>query len=426
MALLWVRALAGLPAPMFEHLPSVSGFRSLAARTRGQAATARRRALLLPASVPGSLGDAAMVHGLLSLLAEHGIDDVRLIDYGPGVCWSDHFALPSAGELPLRPGRYRRIAPAMQQAAFVYVNGADVLDGTYSLDRSLQRLLFAEFAARSGKQVTITGFSMRESPPEAITRMFRRLPPSIRLCARDPLSRRRVEAMIDRPVHQVADLAFLMQPALTSAAEIRFDADLAGWRSRGRRLVGFCPNLHSAPRALPGEAAKAEWIVDLCVRMIGQLRLRHPEVLPVLVPHDVRGNWHDARLCTAIAERCATLGQQTVQAPDEISAPAVKQLCARLEVLVSGRMHCGIAALGVGTPPVLFDYQGKVRGLLGLFGLDTAVAVDLDPAAALARGVALACDAMDHQTQRRQQIAQALPAVQALARGNHVQAAPPS
>lgn len=426
MALLWVRALAGLPAPLFEGLPSLSRFRSLAARTAAQAAGVRRRALVLPASVPGSLGDAAMVHGLLTLLREHGIDDVRLIDYGPGVCWSDHFALPAVGELPRRPGRYRRIAPAMRQAAFLYVNGADVLDGAYSLDRSLQRLLLAEFAARCGREVTITGFSMRASPPPAIARMFRRLPPSIRLCARDPLSCRRLETMIERPVQQVADLAFLMSPALSTVAEIRFDAELTLWRSRGRRLIGLCPNLHAAPGELPDDAAKAEWIVDFNLRLIAQLRQRFPDVLPVLLPHDVRGHWHDARLCVAIAQRCALLGQQTVQAPDAVSAPAVKQLCARLETVVSGRMHCGIAALGVGTPPVLFDYQGKVRGLLDLFGLDHAVAVHVDPAATLARCVALTCDVLDHQRQRRQQITQALPAVLALARGNCTPGPPPA
>jgi colanic acid/amylovoran biosynthesis protein len=53
----------------------------------------------------------------------------------------------------------------------------------------------------------------------------------------------------------------------------------------------------------------------------------------------------------------------------EPSAAELKQLAAKLDGVVTGRMHLAIAALGSGVPVATFAYQDKFEGLLMLFGL---------------------------------------------------------
>ncbi|MBM4575768.1 hypothetical protein GS415_06610 [Rhodococcus hoagii] len=63
-------------------------------------------------------------------------------------------------------------------------------------------------------------------------------------------------------------------------------------------------------------------------------------------------------------------GDTEVVLVSELLRPkAVRALCSRSELVVTGRMHLGILALSAGIAPVIFSTQGKVEGVMKLFGL---------------------------------------------------------
>lgn len=323
---------------------------------------------VLPAANPGNLGDAAMLAGLRHLLGANAAARLRYFGFADAREWWPEMGGRPAGRLPASLRRYARFALDARALRSLYVNGADVLDGKYSLDTTLKRLRLAQFVAELGRPVTITGFSMREDTPPAIVATFRALPAHVRLCARDPRSFQRLQGWLGPRVLQVADLAFLMQPAVTQPYEQAVLERLDAERARGRRLVGFCLNLHAFERAGANDAQRVEAAVA-CLRDAWlRLAQAHPDCVPVVLPHDIRGPHNDIVLGQAFARASGLDAAVAVVVDRPCAAEAIKAFCARLDVLVTGRMHCGIGALGGGVPCVFFDYQGKVDGLLDLFG----------------------------------------------------------
>jgi polysaccharide pyruvyl transferase WcaK-like protein len=125
---------------------------------------------------------------------------------------------------------------------------------------------------------------------------------------------------------------------------------------------------------------RVNWLMTTLEKSLAALRQIDSDILPVLIPHDFRSNWNDVALGNRLVSHCGWKSDEYVLLDDKVSAAAVKAICARLDILISGRMHCGIAALGQGIPVALFDYQGKVKGLLDYFGLDSAIPFQADAA----------------------------------------------
>ena len=373
--------------------------------------------LVLPAARPGSLGDVAMLVGLGRLLDEQRAYVRRYFDYRQFGEWGNEMGGTSAGLFPRSLRGYLDLWRIMPQAVGLYINGADVLDGTYSLRDSLQRLALARFCARAGCPVTLTGFSVRKDLPGEIVTAFRRLPGSVRLCARDPETYQRLGDIVDREAVQVADLAFLMEAELTTPREQYTLDALEAHKLAGRRLVGICFNLHSAQLTGAPDSERADWIVECLCRAWQLVRTAHADCLPVVLPHDFRGEWNDVKLGVRFLQRCG-LDKRNSIIVEQASAQAIKAYCSKLNALITGRMHCGIAALGSGVPTVFFDYQGKVEGLLKLFGLSSSVSTGGTAAECAERVAAHVCALLDDERSVRERIATALPKVMALARDN--------
>jgi polysaccharide pyruvyl transferase WcaK-like protein len=87
------------------------------------------------------------------------------------------------------------------------------------------------------------------------------------------------------------------------------------------------------------------------------------------IPHDRRQNPSDRDLLLEVERHLPTstknLEMKTL--PDTASAGVVKAVCGQVNLLLTGRMHAAIAALGMGSPVMPIDNQGKVRGLLDHF-----------------------------------------------------------
>ena len=401
-----------VPASTKQQLQSALIRRT--ARQRRTAVADRRpdRVLVLPPSTPGNVGDAAMILGLCRLLSP---DDNTFrpvfIDYDRVGEWQEWLGGGSAGLLPDSPADFARWTPNLTGTAQLYVIGADVLDGKYNLRRSLSRLRLAAFAAEAGKPVTITGFSMRSDPPAAIKAEFRRLPESVRVCTRDRLSQDRLQNMLSRPVPLVADLAFMLQPKLTTPEEQQLTERLQAHRAAGARLIGLNLNRLAVRTEGWSDDQRAEWLVTCMQTIWTGLNQTFDHCVAVVIPHDRRYEWSDQRIGLQFAERAGLTDDNGVVLRDCITAPAVKALCAELETLITGRMHCGIAAIGQGVAPVIFDYQGKVEGMLNIFGLDSAVQSTPDPQAAADQALHFATEYLRNPERYRRQILDTLPDV---------------
>jgi polysaccharide pyruvyl transferase WcaK-like protein len=195
------------------------------------------------------------------------------------------------------------------------------------------------------------------------------------------------------------------------------------YRASSRLLVGVCLNLHAAQFHHLSAAERIAWLTTSTRLTLAELVRRRPECLPVILSHDYRGECNDLALGMRLQAECEEHGQEVVLVASEVSAPAVKMICSRLEVLMTGRMHCGIAALGVGVPTLFFDYQGKVKGLLELFELSILCEPDSDPQVTAAAAADSLQDLLDHHRQYRDKILRVLPLIQSMSRRNVVTAA---
>lgn len=56
-----------------------------------------------------------------------------------------------------------------------------------------------------------------------------------------------------------------------------------------------------------------------------------------------------------------------------LNAWELKHLAGMVDLVLTGRMHLAIAALGMGTPPLCVAYMNKFEGLFQLFDIDGLV-----------------------------------------------------
>ena len=355
-----------------------------------------RSIIILPPADGGSLGDDAMVLGLLHLI---GSREVVLVPYqAPG-----YGSLVGRREAPDLTGRAGGLAflPLLRDSAETYIIGADVLDGFYSDRKTTLRLRFANLAARSGSRTSVVGFSMNANPSTAACAAISGLDPRVRLVARDPISAQRTEAIAGRPVETAADLAFLVEAEEPPAA-FALPAEIN---------VGFAPNYH-----LAGEFGGPEQLLDAMEGCLSALLASGPELGIVLIPHDSRGPSSDFALSASLAER---LPSDRVVAATFVSSPGhVRWVAAQLHAMVSARMHAAIGALGEGTPVAVLGYQNKAEGILSMFELDHWVAHPQVTLSNPSEFVALAQRLLDKGDEIRPQIHRLLPAVIAAARRN--------
>lgn len=372
--------------------------------------------LIVAAGKHGSIGDAAMLVGLRDLLRGRGSDEpwiaAPLSDRG----WDAYGRRHEPDHVPLAPGEFFAWRTPASSLRRVFLIGADVLDGRYSVNRSIARLDFCRFCASLGAEVTITGFSLREEVPSRVVRSLRRLPASVRLCARDPVSHGRIERYSGRPAIRTADLAFLVAPDPNAPRARESIEWIASRKSQGAPVLALCPNplaIHPGkPRHGTDSAARVAECAEFFGRVARLVAAKMPETAFVVVSHDRRAGHGDDEICAQITRDIGP--DRSMLVPSDACPREVKAIMAACDGLLTGRMHCGIAALGAGTPAAFLDYQGKVQGLLDLFGLDSSVEVGDDLDSAAQRAAALLRSFREDAEAIRSSIAERLPSVMRL------------
>lgn len=369
----------------------------------------------------GSLGDQAMLLAAMQGLRTEGYTKISLLA-GEKPSRTD---LPQFADSVLNPESYfsGSIAESIRfQKHFgsnegFFVLGADIMDGHYSTTDSLQKIHLLFLAASLGLSSRVFGFSFNEQPADLVVAALRKLPVKVDLLARDPVSHRRLESQLDRPIRLVADLAFLLQPDPAGESAKSILSWINHQHAQGARVIGVNANSLLARGIFEDPFPIAVGLA----RSIVKLHEAHPELRFVMIPHDFRGAYNDTVLNRITAEIAGfgneVLSKKICSLPSSCSAAEIKAVCGELDFAITGRMHLAIACLGQGTPAICIGYQGKMEGLFEHFELQNMVISPRD--AFNANGLAdMAIATLARTSELRAQISKHLPKVLSLAKLN--------
>ena len=106
--------------------------------------------------------------------------------------------------------------------------------------------------------------------------------------------------------------------------------------------------------------------------LVGRWLEADPRRAVLLMPHDRRpGMTGDMQVLTDLHQALAgRFAERMHMLPDTLDAWELKALAGLVDLVLTGRMHLAIAALGIGTPALCIVYQGKFEGLMTHFGLN--------------------------------------------------------
>lgn len=263
------------------------------------------------------------------------------------------------------PWRLSRVMEELQEFDGIYIVGADVMDGYYSTVTSFRLWMVADLVARSGKRAVIGGCSFN-SRATFLTKLFLRgfVSKKLDVCIRDPASLKRFRSVSRNPGAIVADAAFLLEPQATDAT-----APIATWieheKAQGRVICGF--NIHPmlVPDRNPEQLAKFVRSASIVARRL----VKENNVSLLLMPHDFResGQSDLGLLQRVLAE--TGLKDRILLTDGLRQSSEIKFTASCCDLVITGRMHLAIGALGSGKPVVVVDYQDKFLGLFDHFGM---------------------------------------------------------
>ncbi len=325
-----------------------------------------KRFLILPcdpASSTGSLGDAAMLAGLMhSLRLQH--PDCCFLLIGTGSHQVDIPGVGSVDVIAAWEGWHGSLAfdDLIRQHDSFYVLGADVMDGAYGAALVCRMASYCNHAARLGIPATIVGFSFNRNPRRAAVHALARLQSEVRINVRDPRSLERFSAATRRHATLCADVAFLMHPAEESDPAI--EAWIQEAHTNNRVPVGININAHAFSKVIAemGEVAVVEAVAHELSKAAERCNLAF-----LLIPHDVKTKGGDIRLLQSLEQELNRYGPRMVRSILLTDPSKIKRIVGQLALVVTGRMHLAIASLGMGTPVLCVAYQDKFEGLFQHF-----------------------------------------------------------
>ena len=313
----------------------------------------RDRAVLIAVPGGGNVGDQAMLDACVEGLGApvdvvvRNSADLEL----PTGAREHVFANLVYGGIVLAAWESLRFARLVARAHTVIVMGADIMDGAYSDVASSRRFMLVD-AASAVTDARVVGFSWNDHPKPRSLAMLRSLDTRVTLCVRDSESSERVARETAAPVLEVADLVFSLAPndRVTTAT-----AWIDSQHLEDRRVLAVNINALVERRRPHLELLRRE-----------SARLIDAGWSIVAVPHDRRNSPSDVSLSR---ELVGALPADRAFAADLYGPSGVRSIAARVDLVLTGRMHFAILALSCGTPAVAIAYQGKVAGLYRMLGL---------------------------------------------------------
>lgn len=314
----------------------------------------------------GSFGDVAMISGLTSTVS-HKYESAKFLIIGNN---EDSIFIPFYGDINVTPAWLGirgavNFAKLLDQCQAVFGIGADVLDGKYDEWHTLKFCEYLNFSAKYKVPTSITGFSFNRNPNPASVVALANLNGNIPINVRDEFSLARFHKFVKRSGRLCADIAFLMPPDLSTPHDKVDFIELQ--RRKRRKLIGINLNFHALQ--LGNSTREIEAFTSLFSERLIKFGTDHC-ISIVLIPHDVKATSGDLTLLNAIFLKTSQSGFLHLDLCAAANPAMVKNLCSDLDLVITGRMHLAIAALGVGTPVLCLAYQDKFEGLLSHFGLD--------------------------------------------------------
>lgn len=314
---------------------------------------------LVPPTTAGSLGDEAMVVACYTRLIQEG---KRCIIVSGDVDGNERLKLYGiAPEMIGIKGLYDGFLGIKgfqdkllkYQPECVYLIGADVMDGFYSVTRSINRLTILKLASEFCTDTRLLGFSFNAEPEAKVLEFFKKCSGLFKIQPRDPVS---AERLTRHKIENrcVADLAFLLTPDHIIKDKILSKAYI-------------CINLNAIHLN--------KWGIDffdLSVSMVEHL-FKNTEYQLVFVSHDFRkfDGISDYDFARKVTRQLKIEDDERVIFIDEFATAAqLKGIASGAYFAITGRMHFAIAALGNAIPTIMIGYQGKQEGLAQHFGLD--------------------------------------------------------
>lgn len=333
-----------------------------------QPETKPSRFLIIPgdaAHPSGSLGDMAMFTALMqSLRARNDAATFTVIGT------HDHnLTIPGIGDVPVVAawlGKAGTIAfdRLIREHHALFVMGADILDGKYGAALVARAVGYCNHSARLGIPAATLGFSFNRHPRYPTVHALSRLDPAVQVNVRDAPSLKRFLDIVGIPARLCADSAFLMAPAVESEPEAEKWID--DMRQAGRTPVGVNLNAHALAPAI--EKVGMAPLVEHLARQLQRAGEQH-DLAYMLIPHDLKTQSGDIAILQTLEQTLRDQGFGHVRYTRMTRPDVIKRVVGHLDLVVTGRMHLAIAALGSGTPVLCVTYQDKFEGLYQHFGL---------------------------------------------------------
>ena len=320
-----------------------------------------------PWSFSGSKGDEAMIQAIMDQLRTEN----STIQFG--TITATNSASNAAKMMGIMPDQVwddglTAIIRSMQEfnPDAVAIIGADCMDGYYSPYTTIKLIAIADIAARIGYKTTITGFSFNKNPIKQLRSAFNALSPKLKINVRDPISYYRFKKFSNVQCELVTDAAFMLNPATSST-----NIDLAkNWaqknRANGNTVLGF--NIHPMLIKNATKSQINELINEATNTLERALSSKSHPLACALISHDYRGDDGDDRCLQEIYDNLkCTYSDRIFYRTSKLTAAELKAMAGLMDILITGRMHLAIAALGMCVPVAVITYQDKFQGLLEHF-----------------------------------------------------------
>jgi O-antigen/teichoic acid export membrane protein/polysaccharide pyruvyl transferase WcaK-like protein len=363
-------------------------------------------------SVTGSVGDQALFGGLVSMLKRSGATRARVLCRpGAGMPTPDGLgvtAMPLWGSM----GQAGQLARQLQDANAFILIGADVLDGFYSRFESLLRLKIAEFCAERGVPTLLISFSFNGQPDRVVARAMADLPASVVVLCRDKLSHERLVKIMGDRVTLTADVAFNLQPSEHG----KLAANVRAWLDGGHHGNGPVIAWNLSPHALQDLSADQRSQAMVASGEVISRLITQRDASVVLLPHDFRSIASDYTMLNQVLDQVpAAVRHRVLLAEGPYTAADVKECCQNFDLVLTGRMHLMIAALGRDVPVLAVEYQAKFIGMLTHFDMSSDHILEGRDIYEPDRLQARICSTLDRLAQTRQKIASHRPKVEHMA-----------
>ncbi|WP_316819932.1 polysaccharide pyruvyl transferase family protein [Pedobacter gandavensis] len=258
----------------------------------------------------------------------------------------------------------------IKDCALVYVIGADIMDGTYRVHNSINRLRVIELAHRIGVKAQISGFSVSKNILPEVKAKFSSVAKDVKLKIRDVESYVRMKDFIpaDRLI-LTNDIAFIC-PDLPGVYQSKTYETYKAWgeqvKAKGKTIIGVCPNAIQARKIgfdnyLSGFKNLLEGFLD------------RGNYAFVFLYHDIRpicDEASDSTISRILEEYFLAKGEDCFYTDQIKNGVELKGYVALVDFTITGRMHLGISGLTYGKPMFGVSYANKFEGMVKLFEID--------------------------------------------------------